>query len=114
MIEQWERFVRDHEEYQTSYSAFSKWLKEQSLRLASCSKQQVDKQEMEEAQSQLADMLADKQQEAPRLQHTVELGENLYPNTTAEGRDIIRQELRSLQVRWVIVHVLTCNLLQSD
>jgi nesprin-1 len=38
--------------------------------------------------------MAEKEQGATRIHITVESGEKLYPSTAAEGREIIRQELR--------------------
>ena len=35
-----------------------------------------------------------------RLTHTTESGEKLYPNTAAEGREVVRQQLRTLRADW--------------
>ena len=35
-----------------------------------------------------------------KLTDTVEIGEKLYPNTTSQGRDVIRQEIRGLKQDW--------------
>lgn len=35
-----------------------------------------------------------------KLNNVVESGERLYPNTAAEGREVIRQELRQLKLGW--------------
>ena len=92
--------MEEHQQYRSEYDSISKWLNDQMMKLAACSKKRGDKVELEEVQSQLNEIFAEKQQETPRLQKTMELGEALYPNTTAEGREIVRQELRSLQDRW--------------
>ena len=45
--------------------------------------------------------LAQKQPEGDKiLRSTVDLGEKLYPSTSLEGREIIRQELRNLREQW--------------
>lgn len=44
--------------------------------------------------------MAEKEQGTSKIHYTVECGEKLYPSTATEGRDIIRQELRSLRDQW--------------
>ena len=40
------------------------------------------------------ELLLEKDEGASRVHEAVEQGEKLFPNTAAEGRDIIRQEIR--------------------
>ena len=53
-----------------------------------------DKQDVEDRLTKLQELLAEKELGANRIHITVESGERLYPSTAAEGREIIRQELR--------------------
>ena len=46
----------------------------------------------------IQELLVEKDQDTPGIHQAVELGERLYPNTAAEGREIIRQELRYAQI----------------
>jgi nesprin-1 len=45
-------------------------------------------------------LVQDKDQGFVYLSQAVESGEKLYPNTSAEGREIIRQHLRTLKQDW--------------
>lgn len=45
-------------------------------------------------------MIAEKEQGTNKIHFTVESGEKLYPSTASEGRDLIRQELRTLRDQW--------------
>ena len=42
----------------------------------------------------LQELLLEKDEGASRVHEAVEQGEKLFPNTAAQGRDIIRQEIR--------------------
>ena len=59
-----------------------------------CADMAGDKQDVEDRLTKLQELLAEKEQGATRIHMTVESGEKLYPSTAAEGREIIRQELR--------------------
>lgn len=53
-----------------------------------------DRQDVEDRLTKLQELMAEKEQGASKIHATVECGEKLYPSTAAEGREIIRQELR--------------------
>ena len=48
----------------------------------------------------MQELVSDRDAGFNKLSSTVEAGEKLYPNTAAEGRDVIRQELRQLKLGW--------------
>lgn len=48
------------------------------------------------------ELAAERDEGARMIPQTVENGERLYPNTSSEGRDIIRQELRYKLIKtWI-------------
>ena len=59
----------------------------------------------------LQDLIQDKDIAFAHLNQATEAGEKLYPNTAAEGRETIRQELRSLKQEWETLYdeVITCQ-----
>ena len=48
----------------------------------------------------LQELLAEKSAGGSRVHQTIEQGERLYPHTAVEGREMIRQELRTLRDKW--------------
>ncbi|XP_025103982.1 nesprin-1-like isoform X4 [Pomacea canaliculata] len=97
---QWEEFVEDHLVYQNSYSHCLEWVATLRKRLQVCADLAGDKQDVEDRLIKLQELAAERDEGARLIPQTVENGERLYPNTSSEGRDIIRQELRSLREQW--------------
>lgn len=100
MISKWEDYVSEHQAYQTNFNSCSKWLNDLNLRLNQCSDTSGDKHIIEDRQARIQELLVEKEQGAAQVHQTIELGEKLYPNTATEGREIVRQELRSLREKW--------------
>lgn len=48
----------------------------------------------------LQELVAERDAGFGKLSSAVESGEKLYPNTAADGREVIRQELRALKLEW--------------
>jgi nesprin-1 len=48
----------------------------------------------------LKELVAERDTGFGKLSSAVEAGEKLYPNTAAEGREVIRHELRALKLGW--------------
>ena len=69
-------------------------------RLGQCLDSSGDRHIIEEVQTRLQDLCSEKEQESGKIHQTIDLGEKLYPNTAVEGREIIRQQLRSLREKW--------------
>lgn len=53
-----------------------------------------DRHDVEDRLIKLQELMAEKEQGAAKIHVTVESGEKLYPSTAAEGREVVRQELR--------------------
>ena len=72
----------------------NEWVDTLNRRLQVCGDMAGDKQDVEDRLTKLQELQAEKEQGAAKIHMTVESGEKLYPSTAAEGREIIRQELR--------------------
>ncbi|XP_076463750.1 muscle-specific protein 300 kDa-like isoform X7 [Babylonia areolata] len=100
VIGRWQEFVDDHMTYQNNYTKCAEWVATLQKRLKVCGDLAGDKQDVEDRLIKLQEMIAEKEEGASMIHQTVDSGERLFPNTAAEGRDIIRQELRSLREQW--------------
>ena len=81
----------------TQYSGAAKWLNDLSRRVQQCADVSGERQVVEERQAHLQEIMAEKEEGASKVHKALEMGEKLYPNTASEGREIIRQELRSVE-----------------
>lgn len=93
-INRWSDYVREHQSYATNYSECIEWVETLQRRQQVCADMAGDRQDVEDRLIKLQELMAEKEQGAARIHLTVESGEKLYPSTAAEGREIIRQELR--------------------
>nr|KAG5692778.1 hypothetical protein BaRGS_009394 [Batillaria attramentaria] len=100
VIGRWQEFVEDHTIYQNNYAQCVEWVATLRKRLQICGDLAGDKQDVEDRLIKLQELMAERDEGASMIHQTVESGERLYPNTASEGRDIIRQELRSLREQW--------------
>lgn len=91
--------VDDHRAYEEKLKAFDTWLTqlEQSL---SALKRDETGGNMEEKVSRLQILLTEKEQGEHRLGSLISFGERILADTSAQGREIIRQELRQARERW--------------
>ncbi|KAL5008450.1 hypothetical protein ScPMuIL_014031 [Solemya velum] len=96
----WQDYVAEHQEYEANHSQCIEWISTLQKRLQVCADMAGDKQDVEDRLIKLQELQAEKEAGTAKIHNTVETGEKLYPNTAAEGRDIIRQELRSLREQW--------------
>ncbi|XP_076442566.1 muscle-specific protein 300 kDa-like isoform X3 [Babylonia areolata] len=100
VIGRWQEFVEDHTVYQNNYAQCAEWVATLRKRLQICGDLAGDKQDVEDRLIKLQELTAERDEGASMIHQTVESGERLFPNTASEGRDIIRQELRSLREQW--------------
>ncbi|KAK7104412.1 hypothetical protein V1264_019133 [Littorina saxatilis] len=100
VIGRWEEFVEDHSVYHNNYAQCSEWVATLRKRLQICGDLAGDKHDVEDRLVKLQELTAERDEGASMIHQTAESGERLYPNTASEGRDIIRQEIRSLREEW--------------
>ncbi|KAJ8309205.1 hypothetical protein KUTeg_014079 [Tegillarca granosa] len=90
----------EHEAYQENFTDCSNWINTLQRRLQVCANMAGDKDDVEDRLIKLQELIAEKEQGTNKIHFTVESGEKLYPSTASEGRDLIRQELRTLRDQW--------------
>lgn len=99
-IEKLEENILTHETYLTAAREASDWLRDVQHQLESCADVTGDKESLEEKLDTVNDLLASKEQGEEKFMLAKELGERLYPTTSKEGRELIRQELSELREQW--------------
>ncbi|XP_064624000.1 muscle-specific protein 300 kDa-like isoform X3 [Lineus longissimus] len=99
-VEKFEQNCEDHENYAENYRACSDWLKTAKDRLNTCKDPTGDREAIQAKLDAVKDMVHNKEVGMAKFNSTIEGGEKLYPTTAADGREIIRQELRNLRDTW--------------
>ncbi|KAK6181528.1 hypothetical protein SNE40_009363 [Patella caerulea] len=100
LIGKWEEMSDEHGRYEENYQACAEWLNTLQKRTDVCADLAGDKHDVEDRLVRLQQLAAEKDDDANRVHQTIESGEKLYSTTSSEGRDIIRQDLRSLREQW--------------
>lgn len=99
MINHCQSIVDDHRAYEEKLTAIDVWLTPLEKNLAILKKDEVSA-DFEARNSRLQVLLAEKEQAERRLDNLTSLGERILPDTSAQGRETIRQELRHARERW--------------
>ncbi|CAH1803094.1 unnamed protein product, partial [Owenia fusiformis] len=119
-VSKWESYIKSHAAYSEAYSECSQWCSSLSGDITSCNVSTGDKNTITESQVRLQELLDEKDKGASKIQAVIEAGEGLYPSTSSDGREIVRQELRVLKEQWDALsdqaletqHALSSNLVQ--
>ncbi|XP_035824390.1 nesprin-1 [Aplysia californica] len=99
-LERCHQNIEDHEQYVDRHKAMQDWLTMATQELQQCSDLVGDEDSLNTKLSIVKDLVAQKEQGASCFNSALEAGEKLYPNTSNEGREGIRRELRSLRDSW--------------
>lgn len=99
VINRCQSIVDDHRAYKEKLKAIDTWLTPLEQNLAALKKEEVGG-DFEAKNSRLQVLLTEKEQAEHRLASLASLGEKILPDTSAQGREIIRQELRRARERW--------------
>ncbi|KAH9507324.1 hypothetical protein Btru_056910, partial [Bulinus truncatus] len=99
-IAKWADYVEEHEVFEENYTQCMEWVDTLRKRLQVCSDLAGDKQDVEDRMLKLQELSAERDEGANHVHQTTEIGERLYPSTSSQGRDIIRQEIRNLKDEW--------------
>lgn len=96
VINRWQSLVDDHRNYDLKYTETEKWLEGLEERLKN-----VENTSGLGAKSGLVKALvAEVEQGQSRLSNLATAGDSLHPDTSANGREIIRQQIRQLRTRY--------------
>nr|XP_034172930.1 nesprin-1 isoform X14 [Osmia lignaria] len=91
--------VDDHRAYEEKLKVIDAWLTQLEQSLASLKKEEAGGN-LEEKVSRLQILLAEKEQGEHRLGGLISFGERILADTSAQGRELIRHELRQARERW--------------
>lgn len=97
VINRWNNLVDSHKKYVDKLDEAKKWLEPLEKHLVDLNND-LSKADVQNNKLQL--LLAEKEQAEPMLAAVTLAGERLYPDTSSQGREIIRSELRNLRDRW--------------
>ncbi|GFO48198.1 nesprin-1, partial [Plakobranchus ocellatus] len=92
--------ISDHEHYTTSHRAAQDWMEAATRELDHCDNLVGDEDSLNTKLALVKDLVAHKDEGSGLFNTALEAGEKLYPNTSNEGREAIRHELRGLRDNW--------------
>lgn len=99
VINRCQSIVDDHRSYGEKLKVIDGWLTPLEKILAILKKDEMSG-DLETRISRLQVLLAEKEQAEHRLASLTSLGERILPDTSAQGREAIRHELRNARERW--------------
>jgi hypothetical protein len=98
VINQWQGVVDDHRVYEDKFQETISWLEPLEENLSSL-REEDSANNMEVKSNRLQVLLSEREQATHKLTSLTALGERLFPDTAAQGREKIRQELREVRDR---------------
>lgn len=98
MVIKWQSISDDHKNYEEKLTEFKAWLEPLENKPA----QILDDDEFDLSKklSLLQNIHGNSDQTAAKLSLLTTLGESLYPDTSAAGREVIRQQLKEIRERY--------------
>lgn len=98
VINQWQGMVDDHHVYEDKFQETIAWLEPLEENLSAL-REEDSTNNMEVKSNRLQVLLSEREQATHKLTSLTALGERLFPDTAAQGREKIRQELREVRER---------------
>jgi len=98
VINQWQGVVDDHRVYEDKFQETIAWLEPLEENLSAL-REEDSSNSMEVKSNRLQVLLSEREQATHKLTSLTALGERLFPDTAAQGREKIRQELREVRDR---------------
>nr|XP_050869210.1 muscle-specific protein 300 kDa [Vespula vulgaris] len=99
VINRCQSIVDDHQTYQDKLKSIDAWLTPLEQSLATLKREDIGGN-LEAKALCLQTLLAEKEQAEHRLSGLAAAGERILPDTSAQGREIIRHEIRCVRERW--------------
>ncbi|KAL3874932.1 hypothetical protein ACJMK2_037884 [Sinanodonta woodiana] len=91
-----EKYVRDHQLYRDSYMGTSEWLSATMDKMSTCSDVRGDRSTIEAQLQKVADIISVSDAGREKLDDTLAKGDIVLPETSAQGQELIREELNML------------------
>lgn len=98
VINRWQGLLEDHRSYQDKLEETNNWLQPLEEQLSSL-RDSPSTSNVESRALKLQTLVSEQEQAAHRLTTLTAMGERLYPDTAAPGRETIRQQLREIRDR---------------
>lgn len=95
VINRWQTLVDYHRAYKDKYDEANKWLTPLEAHLEA-----LKTDNLEAKNNRLRILFSEREIGESKITNVVTAGERLYPETAANGREIIRNELRQIRERW--------------
>lgn len=95
-VTKWRGVVSDHEAFEEKFEENEKWLESVEEALD----EHLSEMNPEKKNNQLQYLLSEREQATHRLASITTIGERLYPDTATNGREKLRQDLRTMRERW--------------
>ncbi|XP_031632357.1 nesprin-1 isoform X5 [Contarinia nasturtii] len=99
-IDKYEQYAKNHHSFNEDYDQFRKHLQEVIDNLKENSGITGDLPILQGRQTALRNIADQRSNDAIPFEDIIDRGEKLYVNTNPEGRELIRQQLRSLRAEW--------------
>jgi nesprin-1 len=98
VINRWQGLVDDHRVYEEKLQEIIAWLRPLEENLSAL-REEDSASNMEAKSNRLQVLLSEREQASHKLTNLTVLGERLFPDTAAQGREKIRQDLREVRDR---------------
>lgn len=99
-LDKYEQYTKNHGAFNEDYDKFKKHLRENIEHLNENSGVTGDLPILQSRQNALRNIADQRSNDAIIFEDIIDRGEKLYVNTNPEGRELIRQQLRSLRAEW--------------
>lgn len=100
LIARYTGYVQDHQQFNMRHTEFMKWLDGLKKECKEFSEIVGDMSILQERRQKLGKLLQKRTEKAAEMESVVDSGERLYNHTSPDGREIIRQQIRTLRDSW--------------
>ncbi|XP_025834538.1 nesprin-1 isoform X2 [Agrilus planipennis] len=99
-ISKYEQYVAEHKSFNNDYNHVLNWITSKQNDIQSISHIVGDVAVLQERQQTVKSLIDERNQKSSEFERILERGERLYPHTSPDGREIVRQQLRNLRTIW--------------
>lgn len=99
-VARYEQYVKEHSSFNQRYNHFVNWIGDLESELKRHSEIVGDLSVLQQRQKVIRDLGDTRARENPKFESLIDLGERLYAHTSPDGREIVRQQLRTLKNLW--------------
>jgi len=100
LVNRYKMFLTDHESFNIAHAAFLKWIDSGKKNCKDLGEIVGDMSVLQERRQQLSNLMDARNARTPEMESLVESGEKLYSHTSPDGREIIRQQTRTVRDGW--------------